>query len=190
VAGLTTQIMTLTTEPNGAQSPYSPMGPASGTVYHHSSSSQDLTTWVAASWTSSGHMNTWYATNHAGGGGSSRATVQYYATLHSGSPVSAVFTPHQVAGTSVSVEVMIGVQSHTFSTASTHHTFSNYGSQAMTVLYTITGLHQHPFSTSGTRVGGTMAFEQSLGDDEETPVPGVGPGALMGVGLLARRRRR
>jgi hypothetical protein len=190
VAGFTTQIMTLTTYPNnGPPSADSPMNPASGTIYNHSSTHQNLSTWVAGSWASSGIMNVWYATQYAGGGGTSKATVQYDSELHSNTPVTVVFTPYQLAGTHVTVAVMVGAQNHTFTTSSTQHTFSNYGSQMMIVEYTITGMHQHPFNTTGPRVGGEMKFDQSLGD-EESPVPGVGFGAILGVGLMARRRRR
>lgn len=184
------QIMTLETFPNhGAGDSYSPMNPASGTVYSHSSSNQSVSTWIAGKWTSAGAIDVWYATNHAGAGGSSKATATFYAALQSSAPLSVSFTPHQLAGTNVSAVVMVGTQSHTFTTGSTSHSYSNYGTEFMTVTYTVTGMHQHAFNTSGPRVGGTLAFQHTVGG-EQTPVPGVGFGAIVGVGLMARRRRR
>ncbi|MCH2161647.1 MAG: hypothetical protein MK085_07205 [Phycisphaerales bacterium] len=150
-----------------------------------------LQTWVAGSWHGS-QVDAWYATSSAPNNHSNSAQVSFEGQFQTGGNYNVHFTPHLAGGFHASgLSVLISSGTSQLTLTSSHVTGSiEFLSNAFTVTYTFSGEHDSPFTTTSPRVGGSISFEHLMGEeDPPNPVPGVGVGAFLGIGVLARRRR-
>ena len=169
-----------------------PVFPGAGEVQSLTASAGTHQTWIAGSW-SGGQLDAWYATSNAQNNGGNSAKVTFNGSFAQSGNYSVRFTPELAGGFSASgLSVLISSGNQQITLTSTQTTGSlQFYSNSFSVAYSMSGAHDSPFSTTSPQVGGSIAFDRLFGEEGPTdPVPGVGFGAFIGIGGLARRRRR
>lgn len=175
-----------------SQNQSTPVFPGAGQVQSLVASAGAHQTWIAGSW-SSGHLDAWYATSDAQNNGGNSAKVTFNGSFAQGGNYSVRFTPELAGGfASSGLSVLVSSGNEQITLTSTQTTGSiHFYSNSFSVTYSMSGAHDSPFSTTGPQVGGSVAFDRLFGGEGPTdPVPGVGLGGFVGIGGLARRRRR
>lgn len=174
------------------QNQSTPVFPGAGQVQSLTASAGAHQTWIAGSW-NSGYLDAWYATSDAQGNGGNSAKVTFNGSFAQSGNYSVQFTPELAGGFSASgLSVLVSSGNEQITLTSTQTTGSlQFYSNSFSVAYSMSGAHDSPFNTTSPQVGGRISFDRLFGEEGPAdPVPGVGLGAFMGIGGLARRRRR